>query len=104
LLDTMLMGHPDVEVMEERPILARLRAESGGFDALADMDEQEVRRVEQLYFELAAAHAKLREVSVLIDKSPLHMQNLLFIYRLFPSARFILALRHLPDVFLTCFI
>ena len=104
LLDTMLMGHPDVEVMEERPVLSRLRTETGGFDALAAMDEAEVRRLQKRYFEIASEFTPLREGSLLVDKSPLHMLNVAQIYRLFPNARFVLALRHPADVVLSCFI
>jgi tetratricopeptide (TPR) repeat protein len=103
LLDTMLMGHPDVEVMEERPVIARIRAETGGFDSIAAMDEAEVRRLQDRYFELAAQYAELREGALLVDKSPLHMQSVPLIRRLFPNARFILALRHPADVVLSCF-
>jgi tetratricopeptide (TPR) repeat protein len=103
LLDTMLLGHPQVEVMEERPVLAQLRAEGGDFDSLAAMDEAEVRRMQDRYFEIAASYAELREGSRLVDKSPLHMQSLPQIYRLFPNAHVILALRHPADVVLSCF-
>ena len=60
LLDTMLMGHPDVEVMEEPPNLRQLELEFGGFDALAGFDETAVRRAQERYFELAAEHVTLR--------------------------------------------
>ena len=103
LLDTMLMGHPDVEVMEEPPILRRLELEFGGFDALAGFDETTVRRAQERYFELAAEHVTLRPGSLLVDKSPLYLQRVAQICRLFPDARFILALRHPADVVLSCF-
>jgi tetratricopeptide (TPR) repeat protein len=103
LLDTMLMGHPKVEVMEERPVLAQMRSEGGDFDAIATMDEAEVRRLQARYFELAGGYTKLEPGSLLIDKSPLHMQHVPQAYRLFPNARFILALRHPADVVLSCF-
>ncbi|MBA3666285.1 MAG: sulfotransferase [Sphingomonas sp.] len=103
LLDTILMGHPDVEVMEEKPVLHQLRAEGCGFDAIAGMSEADVRRAQERYFEIASNYAELREGSLLIDKSPLHMQSIPQIYRLFPKARFILALRHPADAVLSCF-
>lgn len=103
LLDTMLMGHPDVEVMEERPVLHQLKTEIGDLDSFARMSDREVRHAQDRYFELAADHAQLRDSSVLVDKSPLHTQNVAQIYRLFPDARFILALRHPADVVLSCF-
>jgi hypothetical protein len=104
LLDTMLMGHPDVEVMEEPPILRQLDVEFGGLEALASMDEDRVRLAQRRYFELAANHAELRGGTLLIDKSPLYLQRVPQIRRLFPDARFILALRHPADALLSCFI
>lgn len=102
LLDTMLMGHPEVEVMEERPIIARIRAETD-FDAIAKLGECDVRRLQARYFDLAGKYTPLREGSLLVDKSPLHMLSVPLIYRLFPNAHFILALRHPADVVLSCF-
>ena len=40
---------------------------------------------------------------MLIDKSPLFLTKAVLIQRLFPNARFILALRHPCDVLLSCF-
>jgi hypothetical protein len=46
----------------------------------------------------------LAEGTRLIDKSPLHLNNVQFIHRLFPDAQYILALRHPADSVLSCFI
>jgi len=67
------------------------------------MDEDKLRQAQRRYFELAANHAELRPQSLLIDKSPLYLQRVPQILRLFPDARFILALRHPADVLLSCF-
>jgi hypothetical protein len=97
------MGHPDVEVMEEQPVLARLRSEGCDFDQFVTMDETAVRAFQARYFELAGQFTPLRDGTLLIDKSPLHMQNLPQIVRLFPTAKIILALRHPADVVLSAF-
>jgi tetratricopeptide (TPR) repeat protein len=104
LLDTMLMGHPDVEVMEERPCLTTVAAAFGGFEQIAELTEAELRKAQVSYFEEAAKHVELRAGAHLVDKSPLHLNNVPWIHRLFPSARFILALRHPADVILSCFV
>jgi len=104
LLDTMLMGHPQVEVMEERPVMVRLEEELGGFESIASMDGQNVRRAQERYFEIASEYAELKEGSLLVDKAPLHSLRMPQIIRLFPNAKFILALRHPADVVLSCFI
>jgi hypothetical protein len=104
LLDTMLMGHPDAIVMEERPVINRLKGETGGFEAIAAMDEPKVREAQRRYFEIAAEYADLRAGALLVDKSPLLLNEAALIHRLFPDAKFILALRHPADVLLSCFV
>jgi tetratricopeptide (TPR) repeat protein len=104
LLDTILMGHPDVVVIEERPALLRTEHELGGFDALAGLDTSQVRKFQDRYFEIAAEYAPVSERSLLVDKSPMLLNRAATIQRLFPRARFILALRHPADVLLSCFI
>lgn len=103
LLDTMLMGHPDAAVIEERPILSQLDLEFGGFEGLADLDEAAVRRAQDRYFELAGQEVDLSTAKLLVDKSPLYLHRVPQILRLFPDARFILALRHPADAVLSCF-
>lgn len=103
LLDTMLMGHPDVSVMEEQPVLDRVSRALGGFEAIANLDEQAVLRARNHYFEVAAAGGADAGRKVLIDKNPFHLMQVPLIHRLFPDARFILALRHPADVILSCY-
>ena len=102
LLDTMLMGHDAVAVMEEQPALNAVSREIGGFDAIADLDAHGIRAARTLYFDIAGKSADL-DRQVLIDKNPLHLMQVPLIYRLFPDARFLLALRHPADVILSCY-
>jgi tetratricopeptide (TPR) repeat protein len=104
LLDTILMGHPDVVVMEERPVINRLAHEVGGFEAIAAMTEPQIRAAQQRYFEIAGEYADLAPRQLLVDKSPMLTNEAAFIYRLFPGAPFILALRNPADVVLSCFV
>jgi hypothetical protein len=104
LLDTILMGHPDTVVMEEQPVINRLKAELGGFEAIAAMDETAIRNARRRYFEIAAEYADLSTGSVLIDKLPLLLNEGAFIHRLFPDALFLFALRHPADVLTSCFV
>jgi tetratricopeptide (TPR) repeat protein len=104
LLDTMLMGHPAVQVLEERPPIAKVEQELGGIHALPALGAADILRLREVYFAEARRWIDLREDSLLVDKFPLHLNKVPIIHRLFPEARFVLALRHPLDVLLSCYI
>jgi len=102
LLDTILMGHPGTEVLEEEPTLMNAAERLGGFAEIpAALKLKEAR---DTYFETARALSPLEPGKLLIDKNPLAMNSIPMIRRLFPDARIILALRHPCDVVLSCFV
>jgi Flp pilus assembly protein TadD len=103
LLDTVLMGHPAIEVLEEEPILQRVEDKLGGLERLPGLDEDEISRLRALYF--AQVDALLPEAGgrTVIDKLPLNILAAPLIHRLFPDARIIFAIRHPCDVVLSCF-
>jgi len=103
LLDTMLMGHPDVEVLEEEPTLLEAAKSLQPFEQIPVAPEEQIRAAREEYFRVAALHTPLEPGKLLIDKNPLSMNYLPIIHRLFPNARIILALRHPCDVVLSCF-
>ncbi|HEY0627244.1 MAG TPA: sulfotransferase [Allosphingosinicella sp.] len=103
LLDTMLMGHPDVEVLEEKPTLSVVEETIGEFSDLADLGSDDVTVARHRYFQEAAKYIQLRPDALLIDKSPLFLNKVPLIYRLFPDACIIFALRHPCDVLLSCY-
>jgi tetratricopeptide (TPR) repeat protein len=104
LLDTILMSHPSVEVLEEEPMLARAAGALGGFAAIASASPDQLAEARNVYFESARSLTPLKPGNLLIDKNPLSMNNLPMIRRLFPDAKIILALRHPCDVVLSCFV
>jgi tetratricopeptide (TPR) repeat protein len=104
LLDTMLMGHPAVEVLEEEPMLSVALQELGGFHAVAGAPAVKLEAARDVYFQAAQSLTPLRSGNLLIDKNPLAMNELPLMLRLFPDARIILALRHPCDVVLSCFV
>jgi tetratricopeptide (TPR) repeat protein len=104
LLDTMLMGHPGVQVLEERPLIARIESETGGIERLPGLSSAEIAKLRDSYFDEARRWITLRDDALLVDKNPLHLNKVPYIHRLFPDARFILALRHPLDVLLSCYI
>jgi tetratricopeptide (TPR) repeat protein len=103
LLDTMLMSHPRVEVLEEEPALRTAMRLVPSFAGLPTMPDEEIAAARDLYFETVASLRPIAQDKLLIDKNPLTMNLLPFVRRLFPDARIILALRHPCDVVLSCF-
>jgi tetratricopeptide (TPR) repeat protein len=99
LLDTLLMGHPELNVLEEVPLLERAAAALGDFARLPGLGEAETERLRGLYFEaLGPADGR-----IVVDKLPLNLLGAPLIHRLFPDARFVFAARHPCDVVLSCF-
>lgn len=104
LLDTMLMADPRVRVLEEEPFLVQAELELGGIEGLAAATEDQIRLAREGYFERAASISKLEPDSIIVDKHPMHLNKVPVALRLFPDARFVLAMRHPCDVLLSCYI
>lgn len=103
LLDTILMGHPQIEVMEEEPALREALQLLPSFAGLPGVSDDEIKAARDVYFKTAVSLTPLAPGKLLVDKNPLTMNLLPFVRRLFPEARIILALRHPCDVVLSCF-
>lgn len=101
LLDTMLMGQPELSVLEERPMIAQ-SMQSLGDEDLATLSSERVAELRDAYFDAAREYG-WDDARWLVDKHPLNMARAPLIHRLFPRARFILAERHPYDVVLSCF-
>jgi tetratricopeptide (TPR) repeat protein len=102
LLDTLLMGHVGIHVLEEEPLLQRAAEALGDFAFLPAQDAAGVEHLRGLYF------ATLDERDpppgkTIVDKLPLNLLGAPLIHRLFPDARFIFAARHPCDVVLSAF-
>lgn len=104
LLDTFLMGHPQIEVLEEEPMLRRAHEQLPDFETLPGASDEQLSAARDAYFESASKLTPLRPGALLVDKNPLAMNGLPLIHRLFPDAKIILALRHPCDVVLSCFV
>lgn len=103
LLDTILMGHPDTVVLEEQPPLNHVDKAAGHLAGLAALSDTDIVRLRKQYYDEVAAIEPLPDTKLLVDKSPLFLHKVPLIQRLFPNARFILALRHPCDVLLSCY-
>lgn len=108
LLDQVLGAHPDIQVLEEQETLSEVRnhllKRDSGFPAsLFSFPESELGDLRTIYFDAVDRCIARRPGTLLIDKMPLNIMDAGLIHRLFPQARFLLALRHPCDVCLSCF-
>ncbi|MBO6781785.1 MAG: sulfotransferase [Alphaproteobacteria bacterium] len=107
LLDQMLDSHPGIQVAEEKPMMEELKrraTENSGYPAeLAGMPEVELSCLQELYWQRAETYLPRESGRLFVDKLPLNLEKVVLIHRVFPDARFILALRHPADCVLSCF-
>ena len=103
LLDTLLMGHSRLHIVEEKPLLQPVREWMGAIERLAGLTEEELALLREVYFDTLDAEDPPPPGKRVVDKMPLNIAELPVIHRLFPDARIILALRHPCDVVLSCF-
>ena len=107
LMEQILDSHPRLQAMEEKGAVgamvnAFLATSQDRPEALAELNESDIARLRQVYFDEAGKHIDLRPDSILVDKMPLNTVEVPVIRRVFPRAKFILAVRHPCDVSLSC--
>ena len=103
LLEQMLDAHPALQSMDERPFFNILadQLDDYGLSVPADLHKLDQYACDELrkgYLDLVCSKISRRWDTQLVDKNPLNMLWLPMIHRLFPGAKFILALRHPCDV------
>jgi Flp pilus assembly protein TadD len=108
LLEQMLDAHPRLQSMDERPFLNMLadQLEDIHISVPEDLHKLGQRDCDELrkgYVTLACGKVPRRWDARLVDKNPLNMLWLPMIHRMFPRAKFILALRHPCDIILSCY-
>ena len=108
LLQQILDGHSKIKVIEEQPVLATLAGEIneklGGYpEALKTINKAQFNDFRDEYLKALGQFAPGGEKTKLIDKLPLNITQVPLILKLFPEAKFILALRHPCDSSLSCF-
>ena len=101
LLDTMLAGHPEVLVLEEKPALHAAAQLLGGIDRLPGLDNAGIAALRARYFDALDALAPDAQGRLVIDKLPLGIVDTALVHRIFPDARIIFAERHPCDVVLS---
>jgi tetratricopeptide (TPR) repeat protein len=108
LLEQILDAHPAIAAIEEKPMLDVVRLAidekpSGYPEALAALTEEEISALRRLYFAEAERYRSDLGEARLLDKMPLNTIDVGLIYRLFPTAKLLFALRHPCDVVLSGF-
>ena len=107
LLDTILRSHPDIEVMEEQPLLSNIEnlvkeKFNTKLDDIYSISENNIKILRKQYFELLKEHTNTKG-KLLIDKMPLHTSRLPLINLLFPNSKIIFTHRQPYDTVLSCF-
>jgi tetratricopeptide (TPR) repeat protein len=108
LLDKVLDGHPQVVTLEEKDTvdsIERLLATcSNGYPAsVAHLTAEQIQSARLEYYRSVNQYTGIDAGKLLVDKMPLNSAKAGLIWRIFPNAKFILALRHPCDVCLSCF-
>jgi tetratricopeptide (TPR) repeat protein len=108
LLDQILDAHPDVQVIEERPMVRGLRDRveklPHGFPAaLGVLRPDQRRKLQERFWDDMKKYGADLNKPVIVDKMPLDLVYIPLIVSVFPNAKIILALRHPADSSLSCF-
>lgn len=108
LLGQILDSHAELQTLEERDTIGEMvrafEAMTRGRDnALAGLSAAEIDTLRQIYFAKVTQYLELRPGAVLVDKMPISTIHAHILWRVFPNAKFILAIRHPSDACLSCF-
>jgi len=109
LLNKILDMHPCIKVITEEEVINRIyeKLVREGYkipEDLPTLDDEVQRNIRNNYRKTMSEICK-RELSrpIIVDKFPLHTIFTPLIYRMFPNAKYLFALRHPYDVCLSCF-
>lgn len=107
LLDTILRSHPSIDVLEEKPIVDKYiekleKKIDYNFDNLKSSNERFKKEMRSFYFDQRKKYLNDKK-KIIIDKMPLNIIYVGEIFRYFPKAKFILAIRNANDCVLSCF-
>ena len=108
LLEQILDSHPALQTLGERSTVVAMVNEfeaivQGRTDPLKSLTANELAHLREVYFREASKCVERKAGTLLVDKMPLDTVNVHVIWRVFPKAKFILAIRHPCDVCLSCF-
>ena len=108
LLDTILRSHPSIDVLEEKPIIDKYvekldKKIKSKFENLKSLNSSLKKEMRKFYFDQRGKYLNNNQKIIIIDKMPLNIIYVGEIFRFFPKAKFIFAIRHPCDCVLSCF-
>ena len=109
LLDSILRSHPQIEVVEEKPMVKKIvdsleQLPEKGLNSLEKININDLKKIRKIYFDSLKIQTKDKSnKKIYIDKLPLNIVHAAEICKIFPKAKFILSLRHPHDCVLSCF-
>ncbi len=108
LLDTILRSHPEIDVVEEKPLINSVeRVMKSKFkynlDELYKLTSSEQNFLRNHYLEILRNNCDNKNAKILIDKFPFQTVCLPLINLLFPNSKIIFTHRNPYDTVLSCF-
>ena len=108
LLDTILRSHPEVDVIEEKPLINSVEQVikskfKYSLDELHKLNSKELVFLRNHYLEILKNSCDKKNAKILIDKFPFQTVCLPLINLLFPNSKIIFTHRNPYDTVLSCF-
>jgi hypothetical protein len=107
LLEQVIATHPDMAALGERPVMLDAEVEfisgTGGIQRLAAAPSAVLEPFRDSYWRRVRQFGVEPAGKVFVDKHPLAAMRLPLMWKMFPQARIVFALRDPRDVVLSCF-
>lgn len=103
LLDTFLMGHSHIQVLEEKQLVGRASKVIGRIEDLPNTSIEVLEKARATYADALNCHVSEEFDGLVVDKFPLDMASAPLIQAMFPGAPILFAQRHPCDVVLSGF-
>ena len=109
LLDTILRSHPEIDVVEEKPIIQTIEKiiiskYKYSLSEISKLNEDQLKILREKYLKNLKSYSSTgKKAKIIIDKFPFNTVCLPLIYLLFPNAKIIFTHRNPYDTVLSCF-
>ena len=103
LLDTFMLGHPEIAVLEEQQLVGAAAQVTGPIEDLPTVSKAKLKQARATYCDRLVEHVGAGFTGLAIDKFPLDMASAPLIQAMFPGAPILFMQRHPCDVVLSGF-